>query len=353
MSQFNTTDPVARRLLLANQLKMQQAEIQAKAKIDVQRQLAQIKSENEQRNVQFKVNLAQEKLQQLQIKKNDYVAQAKREMATNPRGPTVQLILERLNSPEFAPVEGSIAAAALKNEADTMMKWSVDAAMTRASEEAKLRGVQPSAALPEELGKAIAGGTSIRDVIEIDITKQQALNASRRAENLRISRINEIARKLKLNPEQVANAVQNAEKSEVAVSGMKMTRGPKGSSVMRLIKSAASENAAGAVEASRWENRVIGGLKRNWKGIGIAGAAGLGAYELGKAIFGSDNSKQQIAPEIQMLLAQRMAQSQGDDGMQSSRTMRDMARLLTMIKTLQGMAGTQDVQQSPPVASLV
>ncbi len=79
------------------------------------------------------------------------------------------------------------------------------------------------------------------------------------------------------------------------------------------------------------------------RGLGLkkAGLGGLGAMGLGlllPSLFGK--KEQTIDPAIQMALAQQL----GGGGQGTTSTLRDVARLLSILKSIQGMAGMQGPQ---------
>ena len=92
------------------------------------------------------------------------------------------------------------------------------------------------------------------------------------------------------------------------------------------------------------QGRARGGAIRKY---GRGGAAGLLTALLASRIF-SGKDTEGISPEVQMALAQQLGGGQAAGGMPAtSRTLIDIARLVTILKGLQGLAGAQGPVAQP------
>jgi len=105
-------------------------------------------------------------------------------------------------------------------------------------------------------------------------------------------------------------------------------------------KQAAREASATEAAAALEKAPKKGGLKR----AGLWGAGGLAAFLLASKMFsGKDEGGPRLPPEMQMALA---AQLQNQQGVNTSQTLRDMSKMLGIIKMLQDIQGMQPQQPS-------
>lgn len=104
-----------------------------------------------------------------------------------------------------------------------------------------------------------------------------------------------------------------------------------------------AETTKGIKPGTTEHTDFVRGLQRSGKlksfGIGAGGL--ILASLIAKKAFGDKEQPAQLPPEMQMALAAKIQQAQGgeDGAKQTSRTLTDIGKLLSIIKTLQGVGG--------------
>ena len=260
--------------------------------------------------------------------------------------PQLKAGISTLQSDTYKPIRSQVdeMIATLRSASGAVVAEVKIAGQQTADQLSRVMGRQATTLATKDVAMTLAGGGSITSLVTDQVAAKptHAFVLKEAAEARRLER-----------------APARLERATVRLQTGLESQGVPDRRILSLIGAPtsrlAAEEIAGLPKAR--QSAAIAktvGRSSNFRRGGKGALGGLALSFIADKLFGGKEPKgQQIPPEIQMALAQQLGGRQGDQGIETGRTLRNIGQLITIMKGLGSLQQLSGAQGAPELARIV